>query len=108
MCPLNLIMNSAPLAILGCGFNQSNVADDVMTQVAAKVIPYFFTDQLILRFSVKPMTVARLILLLLAAPSGLRGTGLVNLFATLIFLGIGWNFSFIGTTNLLANNLTAS
>ena len=39
---------------------------------------------------------------------GLSGTGLVNFFVTLILLGVGWNFSFIGATNLLANNHTPS
>ena len=105
---MNLIMTSAPLAIVGCGFSQSNAADVVMTHVLAMSIPSFFTGHLILRFGVKTMIGVGLILLCFAALSGLSGTGLVNFFVTLILLGVGWNFSFIGATNLLANNHTPS
>ena len=105
---MNLIMTSAPLAIVGCGFSQSNAADVVMTHVLAMSIPSFFTGHFILRFGVKPIIGVGLIFLCLAAMSGLSGTGLVNFFVTLILLGVGWNFSFIGATNLLANNHTLS
>ena len=105
---MNLIMTSAPLAIVGCGFSQSNAADVVMTHVLAMSIPSFFTGHFILRFGVKPIIGVGLIFLCLAAMSGLSGTGLVNFFVTLILLGVGWNFSFIGATNLLANNHTPS
>ena len=103
---MNLIMTSAPLAMVGCGFNQGNAADVVMAHVLAMSIPSFFTGHLILRFGVKPIIGIGLSLLCLAALSGLSGTGLLNFFITLILLGLGWNFSFIGATNLLANNHT--
>ena len=105
---MNLIMTSAPLAIVGCGFSQGNAADVVMAHVLAMSIPSFFTGHLILRFGVRPIIAVGLTLLCLAALSGLSGTGLFNFFITLILLGLGWNFSFIGATNLLANNHTAN
>ena len=105
---MNLIMTSAPLAIVGCGFSQGNAADVVMVHVLAMSIPSFFTGHLILRFGVRPILAVGLTLLCLAALSGLSGTGLFNFFITLILLGLGWNFSFIGATYLLANNHTAN
>ena len=37
---------------------------------------------------------------------GLNESELTNFYGALILLGIGWNFSFIGSTSLLANNHT--
>ena len=105
---MNLVMTSAPLAVVGCGFSQGNAADIVMVHVLAMSIPSFFTGHLILRFGLRPVIGLGLILLCLAAISGLSGTELFNFFITLILLGLGWNFSFIGATNLLANSHSAN
>ena len=85
---MNLIMTSAPLAIVGCGFSQGNAADVVMAHVLAMSIPSFFTGHLILRFGVRPIIAVGLTLLCLAALSGLSGTGLFNFFITLILLSL--------------------
>ena len=105
---MNLVMTSTPLAVVGCGFSQGNAADIVMVHVLAMSIPSFFTGHLILRFGVKPVIGLGLTLLCLAAISGLGRTELFNFYITLTLLGVGWNFSFIGATTLLANNHSAN
>jgi len=103
---MNLMMTAAPLAIVGCGFSENNAADVVMAHVLAMTIPSFFTGHLIVRFGVKPVILFGLIFLLAAAIVGLNESELTNFYGALILLGIGWNFSFIGSTSLLANNHT--
>ena len=65
-------------------------------------IPSFFTGHLIVRFGVISIISAGLIILGLAGVFALIGVRLENFYITLILLGIGWNFGFIGATTLLA------
>ncbi|MDG2474782.1 MAG: MFS transporter [Paracoccaceae bacterium] len=103
---MNLMMTAAPLAIVGCGFNENNAADVVMAHVLAMTTPSFFTGHLIVKFGVKPVIFVGLAFLLASAFVGLGKPELINFYSALILLGIGWNFSFIGSTSLLANNHT--
>ena len=99
---MNLVMTSAPLAVVGCGFTQGNAADVVSAHVLAMYAPAFFTGHLIARFGARSIVATGLVLLAGAGLVGLAGVELVNFFGALILLGIGWNFGFIGATNLLA------
>ena len=99
---MNLVMTSAPLAVVGCGFTQGNAADVVSAHVLAMYAPAFFTGHLIARFGARSIVATGLVLLAGAGAVGLAGVELVNFFGALILLGLGWNFGFIGATNLLA------
>ena len=99
---MTLMMTSAPLAIVGCGFSASNAADVVMAHVLAMFVPSFFTGHLIARFGATRIVAVGLCILCGAAVVALMGTNLSNFFGALILLGIGWNFGFIGATSLLA------
>ncbi|MCY4541325.1 MAG: MFS transporter [Rhodobacteraceae bacterium] len=98
---MNLVMTSAPLAVVGCGFTANHAADIVSLHVLAMFGPAFFTGHLISRFGAAAIVAAGLFLLALAGVAGLSGVELPNFYASLILLGIGWNFSFIGATNML-------
>ena len=100
---MNLVMTSAPLAIVGCGFTQGNAADVVSAHVLAMYAPAFFTGHLISRFGVERIVALGLLLLAGAGAVGLAGVNLVNFFGALILLGVGWNFGFIGATTMLAS-----
>lgn len=98
---MNLVMTSTPLAVVGSGFSTGNAADIVSAHVIAMYAPSFFTGHLIARFGVTRIVSAGLILLAAAGTVGLSGVTLPHFYGTLILLGLGWNFGFIGATTML-------
>ena len=98
---MNLVMTSAPLAIVGCGFTQAAAADIVSAHILAMFAPAFFTGHLIARFGAERVVAAGLMLLAAAGVVGLAGAELVNFFGTMVLLGLGWNLGFIGATTML-------
>ena len=101
---MNLVMTSTPLAVVGCGFTQGNAADIVSAHVLAMFAPSFFTGHLIGRFGAERIVATGLLILAAAGVVGLAGVELPNFFIALIFLGLGWNFGFIGATAMLAES----
>jgi len=65
-------------------------------------IPSFFAGHLIVRFGAIKIMTAGLAILGLAGIIALSGVTLSNFLIALIFLGVGWNFGFVGATSLLA------
>jgi MFS family permease len=100
---MNLVMTSAPLAVVGCGFETADAANVVSGHVLAMFAPSFFTGALIARFGVERVIAAGLLLLALGAVVGHAGTTLPHFALTLILLGLGWNFGFIGATAMLTS-----
>lgn len=106
---MNLVMTSTPLAVVGCGYGLDNANDIVSAHVLAMFAPSFFTGHLIVRFGVKTIMATGLGILTLAGFAALAGVtfadadqpSLISFYAALIFLGLGWNFGFIGATTLL-------
>ncbi|HSF92442.1 MAG TPA: MFS transporter [Paracoccaceae bacterium] len=103
---MNLVMTSTPLAVVGCGYTTDNAADIVSAHVLAMFIPSFFTGHLIARFGTEKIISVGLLILMSAGLVGLAGVEIENFYAALILLGIGWNFGFIGATNMLAASHT--
>jgi MFS family permease len=99
---MNLVMTSTPLAVVGCGFTRGNAADVVSAHVLAMFAPSFFTGHLIARWGARRVVVAGLLLLAAAGAVGLSGVTLAGFFGTLVLLGLGWNFGFVGATAMLA------
>jgi len=99
---MNLVMTSTPLAIVGFGYDTNNANDVVSAHVLAMFAPSFFTGHLIARFGVERILAIGLVILAVAGGVAISGVELMNFFAALILLGIGWNFGFIGATTMLA------
>lgn len=99
---MNLVMTSTPLAVIGCGFQKSDAADIVSAHVLAMYIPSFFTGILITRFGVTRIVGLGLAILAAAGAVALSGVQLGHFYVTLILLGVGWNFGFIGATAMLS------
>ncbi|MFD1344839.1 MFS transporter [Litorisediminicola beolgyonensis] len=99
---MNLMMTSAPLAVVGCGFATGDAANVVSAHVLAMYAPSFFTGHLIARFGVERIIATGLVLLAGAGTVALAGVDLMNFFGALVLLGLGWNFAFIGGTTMLA------
>ena len=95
------VMTAAPLAIVGCGFGVAEAAIGIQWHVLSMFVPSLFTGKLISRFGKLSIIAAGLVLLMLCSIVALSGTSIEHFYVGLIFLGLGWNFGFIGSTALL-------
>ncbi len=98
---MNMVMTSAPLAMVLCNHSVSESALGIQWHVLGMYAPSFFTGALIARFGVRPVMSAGFALMLVAATVGLFGVALWNFWIGLALLGVGWNFAFIGATTLV-------
>ncbi|WP_425037301.1 MFS transporter [Primorskyibacter sp. S187A] len=102
-----LLMAPTPLAMTAHGHSDVLASDVVRWHVVAMFAPSFVTGFLIKRFGTVPIVATGLIFLICAAAVAASGLSLHHFYAALIVLGIGWNFSFIGATDLLARAVAA-
>ena len=98
---MNLVMTSAPLAMKMCGLSLSDSNFGIQWHIVAMYGPSFFTGALIARLGAPKIVAAGLLLEAGAATIGLSGITAMHFWATLIVLGVGWNFSFIGASALV-------
>lgn len=101
---MNLVMTATPLAVVGCGFSADMAGTIVMAHVLAMFVPSFFTGHLIHRFGAERIVITGLILLGLTAVVAHAGVTEVHFFVALVLLGVGWNFGFIGATDMLTSS----
>ncbi|WP_085906732.1 MFS transporter [Kiloniella majae] len=102
-----LLMAPTPLAMVGCGFTDVQAGDVIRWHVIAMFAPSFFTGSLISRFGSGKIISCGLLMLCLSSAIAIAGIELTNFYLSLILLGLGWNFGFIGATNMLNENLSA-
>jgi MFS family permease len=98
---MNLVMTSAPLAMKMCGLTVSDSNFGIQWHIVAMYGPSFFTGSLIARFGAQRIVAAGLLLEAAAAIVGLSGITAMHFWATLVILGIGWNFGFVGASALV-------
>ena len=98
---MNMVMTSAPLAMVGCGHSVTDAALGIQWHVLAMYAPSFITGSLIARFGVERITGVGLALVALAAVAGIAGITVAHFWTALVLLGLGWNFAFIGATTMV-------
>lgn len=98
---MNMVMTSAPLAMVACHHSVSDAALGIQWHVIGMYAPSFITGSLIARFGIRPMIGCGLVLMIVAAAISISGIALWNFWTGLALLGIGWNFSFIGATTMV-------
>ncbi|MEO9822668.1 MAG: MFS transporter [Paracoccaceae bacterium] len=98
-----LLMAPTPFAMIECGFSESAAGDVIRWHVVAMFAPSFFTGFLIKRFGTTPVVRAGLLMLIASAIIAASGITGAHFYGSLIILGMGWNFGFIGATNMLAS-----
>ena len=98
---MNFLMTSAPLAMQMCGLPQEAANDGLQWHVIAMYAPSFFTGRLIERFGATSVVVAGLALTGASAVVGLLGIDVAHFWGTLILLGVGWNFGFVGASAMV-------
>ena len=98
---MNMVMTSAPLAMIDCGHSVTDATLGIQWHVMAMYCPSFFTGALIARFGVERI-----------AGLGIGADRLTGSCRDLrhhrrafldraVLLGIGWNFAFIGATTMV-------
>ncbi|MER8805809.1 MFS transporter [Mesorhizobium australicum] len=99
---MSFVMTGAPLAMVGCGLSENDATLGISWHVMAMFGPSFFTGSLIHRFGAERIVAIGLLLLIGCAVVALSGLALWQFWTALILLGLGWNFSFIGATAMVA------
>ncbi len=100
---MSLVMTATPLAMIGCGFSETDAALGIQWHVLAMFGPSFFTGSLIARFGKERIVSIGLILLAGCSIIALMGIELAHFWSALVLLGLGWNFGFIGATAMLTD-----
>ncbi|WP_246252290.1 MFS transporter [Parasulfitobacter algicola] len=95
------LMIPTPIAMVGCGFSEATASDVVRWHIVAMFAPSFFTGFLIKRFGAQRIAVTGLVIIIVAAVAAALGLSAMHFYGSLIILGIGWNFGFIGGTTML-------
>jgi MFS family permease len=98
---MNFLMTAAPLAMRLCGLSQEMSNLGLQWHVIAMYAPSFFTGRLITRFGAPRVVAVGLTLIGASAAVGLAGVDVAHFWLTLILLGLGWNFSFVGASTLV-------
>lgn len=98
---MNLMMTSAPVAMIDCAYSVDDAALGLQWHVMAMYAPSFFSGMLIARFGAGAMIGLGLSLIAASAIAGLTGISVAHFWLALILLGLGWNFAFIGATAMV-------
>jgi len=99
---MSFVMTGAPLAMVGCGFSADEAALGISWHVLAMFAPSFVTGRLIGRFGKETIITTGMVLLIGSAIVALSGIELWQFWTSLVLLGVGWNFAFIGSTAMVA------
>ena len=100
---MNLMMTSAPLAMVMCNHSVTDATLGLQWHVLGMYAPSFATGALISRFGLQRITGAGLALIIVAALIGIAGISLWHFWIALALLGVGWNFAFIGATTMVTH-----
>lgn len=98
---MNMVMTAAPLAMVMCNHSVGDAALGLQWHVLGMFVPSFVTGHLIIRFGVERVVAIGLSMLVVSAIIGISGISIWHFWLTLVTLGIGWNFGFIGATTMV-------
>lgn len=95
---MNFLMTAAPLSMHMHGISQEASNLGIQWHVIAMYGPGFFTGKLISRFGALRVAAVGLLITAGSVVAGLGGTEIHHYWLSLILLGVGWNFGFIGAS----------
>lgn len=98
---MNFLMTAAPLAMHMCGHSQESANLGLQWHVIAMYAPSFITGNLITRFGANRIAALGLALTGISVVVGLLGIEVMHFTWSLILLGVGWNFGFLGASALV-------
>ncbi len=100
---MSFVMTGAPLAMTHHGHSNNDATLGIQWHVMAMFAPSFFTGNLIARFGKEKIVATGLIILMACGVVALLGLQLIHFWGSLVLLGIGWNFGFIGATSMVTD-----
>jgi len=98
---MNLVMTSAPVAMVDCDHSITDATLGLQWHVLGMFAPSFITGSLIARFGIDRVAGCGLAIMAIGALIALSGISLTHFWLALILLGVGWNFAFVGATALV-------
>ena len=98
---MNFLMTSTPIAMQVCGHPYSDATFVISSHVVGMFAPSFVTGPLIKRTGPLPVMFAGALLNFAAIAVALSGISVSQFWTSLVLLGVGWNFLYIGGTTLL-------
>jgi MFS family permease len=105
---MNLLMTATPLAMGICGHPYSAATTVISAHVIGMFAPSFVTGDLIRRFGVLGVMLCGVAINLACIGIALAGVEVAHFWWSLLLLGVGWNFLFIGATTLLTDTYSPS
>lgn len=101
-----LMMVPTPQAMVDHGFMHDEAASVIRWHVVAMFAPGLVAGLMIRRFGVHTIIYWGLAMLMAASLAAVAGTSGMHFHIALILLGVGWNFGFVGGTQLLQSALS--
>ena len=99
---MNLVMTATPLSMhVKDGHSLEETAWVIQSHVLAMYVPSLFSGALIARFGARAIIAAGTAVMLGMIVAGLQGHAVMHYWWSLVLLGIGWNFLFVGGTSML-------
>ncbi|NIA67045.1 MFS transporter [Pelagibius litoralis] len=98
---MNLVMVSTPLAMVACAHPFETAAFVIQWHVVGMYAPSFVTGHLIERIGALKVISIGSLLVLGCILVNLTGIEVIQFWAALLLLGVGWNFMYVGATALL-------
>ncbi|MDF3820530.1 MFS transporter [Leptospira sp. 96542] len=102
-----MLMSAVPVAMKSHGHTMHDSTLVLQWHVLGMYIPSFFSGGLVKRFGSPLLILFGTIILMAEVFAALMGTGFLPFSVALVLLGIGWNFMFVGGTNLLVEQYNA-
>ena len=99
-------MTATPIAMRHAHHELGTITTVIQLHVLGMFLPSFFTGNLIARFGVLKIMFAGVLLFACYIAFALSGLQFHSFAISLILLGVGWNFLFIGSTSLLTDTYT--
>ncbi len=104
-CIMTFLMTATPLQVVDVSrLSHEANARVIQWHVVAMFAPSLFSGVLIAKFGVGKILWSGLACYVAASIIALSGTGFYIYLGALIFLGIGWNFLYVGGSSVIANS----
>ncbi len=98
---MSFLMTSTPLAMKGCGHEFADAAFVIQWHVIAMFGPSFFTGRLIEKVGARVIVAIGALFFLTAVAINMTGVEMLQFWSSLVFVGVGWNFMYVGGTTML-------
>lgn len=106
---MTLIMTATPISMhLHNGYSMLDTSGVIRAHVIAMYLPSLFSGYLIFKLGVKNIMLAGWMLFVVTIAIGFSGQQLGHYWITLVILGVGWNFLFVGGTTLLTTTYNSN